>query len=333
MTRRAFVSGAEGFIGSHLVELLVAEGYAVRALSQYNAFGTRGWLDQIAPNDLEKIEVLSGDVRDAAFVREAVADRDVIFHLAALIGIPYSYVAPESYVDANIVGTLNLLQAARDRGEIKVIHTSTSEVYGTPRSVPIGEDHALQAQSPYAATKIAADQLALSFQRSFGLPVVVVRPFNTYGPRQSRRAIIPAVITQLLAGEQTLRLGNLHPTRDLTFVKDTARGFLLTDRCEKAVGEVINLGTGFEITIGDLAGLIAELMGIDAKIVQEDKRVRPDSSEVERLLADAGKAERLLGWKPNRSGREGLVSGLQETIAWFRAQSESAPGRATDYVL
>ncbi len=333
MSRRAFVTGADGFIGSHLAETLLAEGYRVRALVCYNAFGSQGWLDHIDAAVRKELEIVSGDVRDAAFVRGAVADVDVVFHLAALIGIPYSYKAPESYVDTNVTGTLNVLQAALDSDRAKVIHTSTSEVYGTARSVPISESHPLNAMSPYAATKIAADQLALSFWRAFGAPVAVVRPFNTYGPRQSRRAVIPTVIGQLAGGESKLRLGNLHPTRDLTFVQDTVQGFLRADRSEAALGEVINLGTGFEISVGDLARLIAELMGSAVEIAQEDDRVRPEASEVERLCADAGKAERLLGWRPSRVGREGLVAGLQETIAWFTAQGSPSASRAAEYVV
>ncbi len=333
MNRRALITGADGFIGSHLAEALVAEGYRVRALVYYNAFGNRGWLDHIDAAVRRELEIVAGDVRDAAFVRHAVADVDVVFHLAALIGIPYSYEAPESYVDTNVRGTLNVLQAALDNDRAKVIHTSTSEVYGTAQSVPIGESHPLNAMSPYAATKIAADQLALSFWRAFGAPVTVVRPFNTYGPRQSRRAVIPTVIAQLAAGASELRLGNLHPTRDLTFVRDTVQGFVQADRSEAALGEVINLGTGFEISIGDLARLIADLMGSAAEIAQEQDRIRPEASEVERLCADAGKAERLLGWRPSHAGREGLVAGLQATIDWFTAQGRPAPARATEYVV
>lgn len=333
MTRRALVTGADGFIGSHLVETLVAEGYAVRALAQYNAFANRGWLDDVDPKIAADLDVYLGDVRDPTFMREAVAGTDVVFHLAALIGIPYSYDAPESYVATNVTGTLNVLQAARDVGGVKVIHTSTSEVYGTAQRVPIDEAHPLQAQSPYAATKIAADQLALSFHRSFGAPVVVIRPFNTYGPRQSRRAVIPTVIAQLLSGERRLRLGNLHPTRDLTFVTDTARGFLLADGCEAALGEVINLGTGHEIAIGALAELIAEAMGMDVEIEQEQARLRPDASEVERLCADADKAKRLLGWTPDYAGREGLRRGLDQAIAWFRTRPGMAGARAREYAV
>ena len=333
MSRQALVTGADGFIGSHLVELLVAEGYRVRALALYDALGARGWIDDLPPETLEAVEVVVGDIRDAAFVRQACRSVDVIFNLAALIGIPYSYNAPGSYIDTNIVGTHNLLQAARDTGGIKLIQTSTSEVYGTAQYVPIDEAHPLRAMSPYAATKIAADQLALSFHLSFDLPVAVVRPFNTYGPRQSRRAIIPTVIGQIAAGERTLRLGNLHPTRDLTFVADTARAFLSADRHDAAIGEVINFGTGHEIAIGELARLIASLMDVEIEIAQDEQRLRPEASEVERLCADVGKAERLLGWRPETAGRAGLESGLKTTIAWFTGRQQPSPDRAKAYAV
>ena len=330
--RRALVTGADGFIGSHLVETLLAEGYAVRALSYYNAFGHRGWLEAVPGAVEDTLDVVQGDVRDAAQMRSLIDGCDVVFHLAALIGIPYSYEAPASYLGTNIEGTLNVLQAARDHGGVKVIQTSTSEVYGTARRVPIDEEHPLQAQSPYAASKIAADQLALSFHASFDLPVVVLRPFNTYGPRQSMRAIIPTVIRQLATGNSRLALGNLTPTRDLTYVTDTVRGFLLADRQDAALGEVINLGTGHEISIGDLASLIARLMGKKVEIVRDESRVRPTASEVERLCSDARKADRLLGWQPEASGAAGLEAGLRRTIDWVLAQPELSRERAAEYV-
>ena len=330
--RRALVTGADGFIGSHLVETLLAEGYAVRALSYYNAFGHRGWLETLPAAADGALDVVQGDVRDAAQMRSLIIDCDVVFHLAALIGIPYSYEAPASYLATNIEGTLNVLQAARDLGGVKVIQTSTSEVYGTARRVPIDEEHPLQAQSPYAASKIAADQLALSFHASFELPVVVLRPFNTYGPRQSMRAIIPTVIRQLATGTSQLALGNLTPTRDLTYVEDTVRGFLLADRQDAALGEVINLGTGHEISIGDLASLIARLMGKNAEIVRDESRVRPAASEVERLCSDARKATRLLGWQAAANGAAGLEAGLRRTIDWVLAQPELSRERAAEYV-
>ncbi len=332
MTRAAFVTGADGFIGSHLVELLVTEGYRVRALAYYNAFESRGWLDDLRPEILEEVEIVAGDIRDAAQMKQALRGIDSVFHLAALIGIPYSYEAPESYVDVNVKGTLNILQAAREHG-VKVLQTSTSEVYGTARQVPIDESHPLTPMSPYAATKIAADQLALSFYMAFGLPVTVVRPFNTYGPRQSRRAVIPTIVTQIAAGQRGLRLGNLHPTRDLTFVADTARAFLMADHKESAIGEVLNFGTGHEIAIGELAQLIADLMGTEVELQQEERRQRPAGSEVERLCADAGKAASLLGWKPDYAGRAGLKRGLGDTIAWFTEREALAPDRIGEYVL
>lgn len=333
MSRRTLITGADGFIGSHLTELLVKEGYVVRTMALYNARGERGWLDDVPAETLKQCEICSADVRDGGLVMSAMEGCDVVFHLAALIGIPYSYAAPESYLETNVRGTLNVLQAARACGDVKVIQISTSEVYGTPQSVPIAETHALQAQSPYAASKIAADQLALSFHRSFGLPVVVVRPFNTYGPRQSRRAVIPTITAQLLAGRKRVRLGNLSPTRDLLFVGDTVRGMLQADLCDSAIGEVINLGTGFEISMGELANLIVEQIGVDAEIEQEAARQRPAESEVERLCADSEKAARLLNWAPKRRGREGLIDGLRETIDWFRARVPAEVRDSSEYVV
>lgn len=333
MGRRALVTGADGFIGSHLTELLVSEGYDVRALAMYNGLGHRGWLDHVQPTVQESIQVVSGDIRDPAMVRDLVRDQEVVFHLAALIGIPYSYHAPDSYLDTNVRGTLNVLQAARDEEVEKVVHTSTSEVYGTARSVPIDESHPLQGQSPYSATKIAADQLAFSFFSSFGLPVVTVRPFNTYGPRQSTRAIIPTVITQLTEDEGPLKLGSLHPTRDFTYVTDTARGFLAADRAASCEGEVVNLGTGFEISIGDLAQMIGDLMGLEPEIVREEARVRPRESEVERLLADNTKANELIGWSPEFSGEQGLRHGLKRTISWFTVRENLEHYRPGEYTV
>ena len=314
---RVLVTGADGFIGSHLVEALVARGTAVRALVQYNSFGHWGWLDAVPEATRRALEVVAGDVRDRSCVREAVAGCSTVFHLAALIAIPYSYRAPESYLDTNVRGTLNLLEAARELGVAKLVHTSTSEVYGTARRVPIGEDHPLQAQSPYAASKIAADQLALSFHRSFGLPVAVIRPFNTYGPRQSTRAVIPTIITQLAAGAGRLSLGALTPTRDFSFVANTVSGFLAVADHPASVGEEINVGSGFEIGIGDSARLIAEIMGRDVEITCEAERLRPPGSEVERLYAGLEKAERLIGWRPPEPGLAGFRRGLERTIAWF----------------
>jgi len=311
------VTGADGFIGSHLVEALVARGDAVRALVQYNSFGHRGWLDALPAATLDALEVVAGDVRDRGSVRDAVAGCSTVFHLAALIAIPYSYRAPQSYLDTNAGGTLTLLEAARELGVAKLVHTSTSEVYGSARRVPIDEEHPLQAQSPYAASKIAADQLALSFHRSFGLPVAVIRPFNTYGPRQSTRAVIPTIITQLAAGAGRLSLGALTPTRDFSFVANTVSGFLAVADHPASVGEEINVGSGFEIGIGDSARLIAEIMGRDVEITCEAERLRPPGSEVERLYAGLEKAERLIGWRPPEPGLAGFRRGLERTIAWF----------------
>ncbi|RMH18070.1 MAG: SDR family NAD(P)-dependent oxidoreductase [Acidobacteria bacterium] len=321
---RVLVTGAGGFIGSHLAERLVDEGAAVRALVHYNALGSRGWLDR-SPRS-EAMEIVAGDVRDPESVRQAVDGVEVVFHLAALIAIPYSYRAPRSYLETNAGGTLNVLEAARRSGAGLVVHTSTSEVYGSARYVPIDEDHPLQAQSPYAASKIAADQLVRAYHRSFDLPVVTVRPFNAFGPRQSPRAVIPAIATQLLAGGR-LKLGNLHPTRDLNFVANTVDGFLAAARSPAAIGEEINLGSGREISIGDLVRLIARLLEVEAEIELEAERVRPPKSEVDRLLASSERAERLLGWRP----RIGLEEGLERTIAWLRRHADAA--RAGTYVL
>lgn len=314
---KILVTGADGFIGSHLVEQLTARNADVRAFVQYNSFGRCGWLDDAPETVRRSIEIVAGDVRDRTSVRNAMSGCAVVLHLAALIAIPYSYSAPASYVDTNVTGTLNILEAARDLGTEKVVHTSTSEVYGTARYAPINEEHPLQAQSPYAASKIGADQLALSFQRSFGTPVAVIRPFNTYGPRQSARAVIPAVITQLAAGSDRIRLGALSPTRDFSFVEDTANGFIAVAQSPATVGQVTNIGGGFEISVNDTAHLIAELMGRDILIECEAERLRPADSEVERLFADIGKAARLTGWSPAYGGREGFRRGLQRTIAWF----------------
>lgn len=315
--KRVLVTGADGFIGSHLVESLVRQGAEVRALAFYNSFNAWGWLDDAAPDLRGRFEVIEGDIRDPDFVRTLVKGCEIVLHLAALISIPFSYRSQAAYVDTNIVGTLNVLQAARDANVSRVVCTSTSEVYGTARHVPIGEDHPLEAQSPYAASKIGADQMALSFHRSFGTPVVVLRPFNTYGPRQSARAVIPTIITQIASGARSIKLGSLHPTRDFSFVADTARGFIHAALADNAVGEVINTGSGFEISVGETARLIAEVMGVEIEITQADERVRPENSEVERLFAGIAKAERLLNWTPTYAGRDGFRRGLAETAAWF----------------
>lgn len=315
--KTALVTGAGGFIGSHLTEMLAEKSYAVRALVHYNALGRHGWLDTIDPNLKNAVTVTSGDVCDYHMVRELSEGADVVFHLAALIGIPYSYHAPQSYVNTNINGTLNVLQAARDAKVKRVVHTSTSETYGTAQFVPITELHPVNPQSPYAATKAGADFLALTYHRSFGLPVTVVRPFNTFGPRQSARAVIPTIMSQIAAGKKEIKLGAITPTRDLNFVKDTARGFISAAESENGIGEVINLGSNKEISIGDLAELIAEIMGAEIRIICDEQRIRPEKSEVERLWADAAKAEKLLGWKPEYS----LRHGLEITAEWLKKNS------------
>ncbi len=331
--KRILVTGADGFIGSHLTERLVARGCDVRAFVQYNSLGSWGWLDE-APAAVRKgLDVFAGDVRDPHGVRTAMAGCDVVLHLAALIAIPYSYHSPDTYVDTNIKGTLNVVQAARDLGVERVVHTSTSEVYGTARFVPITEDHPLQGQSPYSASKIGADQIALSFHAAFGTPVAVLRPFNTYGPRQSARAVIPTIITQLAAGQREIRLGATYPTRDFTFVSDTARAFEALSECDAAVGQVVNAGSGFEISIGDTARAIMDLMEADATIVTEDQRLRPEASEVERLWADSGRMRALTGWTPDYGGGEGFRRGLRETIDWFSDAANLARYKTDRYAL
>lgn len=330
---KVLVTGADGFIGSHLTEALAGAGHEVRAFVQYNSFNSWGWLDDSDQQLLARVKVIPGDVRDPNQVADAVAGCDGILHLAALIAIPFSYQAPDAYVDTNVKGTLNILQAARRHGVGKVIHASTSEVYGTARSVPITEEHPLQAQSPYAATKAAADMLALSFHASFGLPVCVVRPFNTFGPRQSARAVIPTVISQIAGGRKRVRLGSLHPTRDFNYVSDTVKGFIAALESKEGLGQVVNFGSGFEISIGDLARLIAEVMHADIAVELDQDRVRPLASEVDRLCAANDKARRLFGWSPELAGRDGLREGLARTVAWFREPSHLARYRPELYNL
>lgn len=315
--KKVLVTGADGFIGSHLTETLAKAGVSVRAFTLYNSFNSWGWLDAFPEDLLKKIEVFPGDIRDPHGVKSAMQGCDVVFHLAALIAIPYSYHSPDTYIDTNVKGTLNILQAARELGVEKVIHTSTSEVYGTARYVPIDEEHPLQGQSPYSASKIAADQLAYSFYSSFSLPVSIIRPFNTYGPRQSARAVIPTVITQIANGKKQIKLGALSPTRDFNYVQDTVEGFIAVAQSEASVGEVINIGSNFEVSIGATVEAIAKSMGADIEIVLDEQRMRPEKSEVERLWAENAKALRLTGWEPKYAGMEGFVRGLTETIAWF----------------
>lgn len=315
--KHILVTGADGFIGSHLTEALVREGYSVRAFVQYNSFNSWGWLDQ-SPADVKKsIEVFAGDIRDPHGVKTAMQSCDAVLHLAALIAIPYSYHSPDTYVDTNIKGTLNIVQAARELGVEKVVHTSTSEVYGTARFVPITEEHPLNGQSPYSASKIGADQVAMSFYYAFNTPVAIIRPFNTYGPRQSARAVIPTVITQIAAGMDCIKLGALSPTRDFNYVKDTVQAFIAAMKSEGAVGEVINAGSNFEVSIGETVKLIADIMGKKIEIKTDEARVRPEKSEVERLWADNSKAKRIMGWEPAYGGLKGFRRGLTETVEWF----------------
>ncbi len=307
---RALVTGGEGFIGSHLVEQLVRDGHDVRVLAYYNAFGNRGWLDETAGD----VEIMFGDVRDGDRVLQAVDGCDVVFHLAALIGIPYSYEAPESYVQTNVTGTYNVANACRRHNVGRLVHTSTSEVYGSARRVPIAEDHPLQPQSPYSASKIGADMMALSFHHAFEVPVAVVRPFNTYGPRQSTRAVIPTILSQLLAGAAEVRLGTTAPTRDFNYVTDTVAGFIAVSQCDRAIGDVVNVGSGEEISIGDLVTKLIEITGSSAKVVIDKDRTRPAGSEVDRLLCDNTRAREWAGWSPQVS----LDEGLQQTADWLR---------------
>lgn len=328
--KKVLVTGADGFIGSHLVETLVEAGLDVRAFVFYNSFASAGWLDH--SNARHQVELFAGDIRDAKRVRDAMAGCDTVFHLAALIAIPFSYSSVESYVDTNVRGTMNVLQAALECGA-HVLQTSTSEVYGTAQFVPITEDHPLRPQSPYAATKVASDQLALSYHRSFDLPVTVVRPFNTYGPRQSTRAVIPTIITQIASGKESIRLGALAPTRDFNYATDTASGFLALAKTRSALGEVVNLGSGFEVSIGETAELIAQVAGKAVRIEADPQRMRPATSEVERLFADFSKATRLSEWTPEFGGRAGFVRGLEKTYEWFSNPANRAAYRSDGYTV
>ncbi|MGN7407809.1 NAD-dependent 4,6-dehydratase LegB [Sporosarcina sp. SAFN-010] len=315
--KKVLVTGADGFIGSHLTEELIRRGYEVRAFVYYNSFNSWGWLDTLPTEIKSHLDVFTGDIRDPYGVKEAMKGCTHVLNLAALIAIPYSYHSPSMYVDTNITGTLNVVQAARELGIQKVVHTSTSEVYGTAQYVPIDESHPLQGQSPYSATKIAADQLALSFYRSFETPVAIIRPFNTYGPRQSARAVIPTIIGQLANGQKSIQLGAISPTRDFNYVKDTVDGFISVLDHDQSLGEVINIGSNYEVSIGETAQMIANIMNVDLEIVTDEQRLRPDKSEVERLWADNQKAKKLLGWEPSYGGKEGFKRGLTETIDWF----------------
>ena len=314
---KILVTGADGFIGSHLTEELVRKGHNVCAFVYYNSFNSWGWLDQTPAEIKSSLEVFTGDIRDPFGVKEAMKGCTHILHLASLIAIPYSYHSPATYIDTNVNGTLNIVQAARELGVEKVVHTSTSEVYGTAQYVPIDEDHPLQGQSPYSASKIGADQMALSFYRSFDTPVAVIRPFNTYGPRQSARAVIPTIISQLASGKTTIKLGAISPTRDFNYVKDTVGGFISVMDSPKSIGEVINVGSNYEVSIGETAQMIADIMGVNLTIETDEQRLRPEKSEVNRLWAENKKAKELIGWEPQYGNKDGLRRGLEETIEWF----------------
>lgn len=322
---KVVVTGADGFIGSHLVEALVRRGYEVTALSQYNSFNNWGWLEEVDCRG--GIKVVSGDVRDPHFCRALTRGADMVFHLAALIAIPYSYVAPDAYVDVNVKGTLNICQAALDNGVKRVLHTSTSEVYGTAQYVPIDEKHPLQAQSPYSASKIGADAIAMSFANAFNLPLTTVRPFNTYGPRQSARAVIPSIITQIAAGKKQIALGDLSPTRDFNYVTDTCDGFIRLAECDAAIGKVVNIGSNYEISVRDTLAMIKELMGSDVEFVEDQDRLRPQKSEVFRLWCDNAQIRELTGFEP----RHGIRTGLAKTIEWFLSPGNLARYKADIY--
>jgi dTDP-glucose 4,6-dehydratase len=328
---KILVTGADGFIGSHLVEHLVRQGHDVRAFVLYNSFNSWGWLDSCVPDVAGHFDVFSGDIRDPHGVRTAMQDCDVALHLAALIGIPYSYHSPDTYVDTNIKGTLNVLQAARNLGVDQVIHTSTSEVYGSAQFVPITELHPLEGQSPYSASKIGADQMALAFHRSFGTPVTIIRPFNTYGPRQSARAVIPTIITQIASHSGPVQLGSINPTRDFSYVSDTVGGFMSAIGSVNSVGQVINLGSGFEVSIANTVHMIAEIMGVSTEVLTQEERVRPPLGEVDRLWADNSKARELLGWQPAYGGIEGFKRGLEETVVWFNEPANLANYKTNVY--
>jgi NAD dependent epimerase/dehydratase len=319
------VTGADGFIGSHLTELLVKEGCRVRALSQYNSFNSWGWLEDI--DCLDQVEVLNGDVRDPHYCKHITKDVDLVFHLAALIAIPYSYIAPDSYVDTNVKGTLNICQGALENGVKRIIHTSTSEVYGTAQYVPIDEKHPLQPQSPYSASKISADAMAMSFYNAFDLPLTIARPFNTYGPRQSARAVIPTIISQIASGKKQIQLGDVTPTRDFNYVADTCRGFLALARCEKAIGETVNIGSNFEISVGDTLNVIRDLMNSDVEFLTDEQRLRPNKSEVFRLWCDNTKLRELTGFEPEHNIR----NGLRTTVNWFTRPENLAKYKADIY--
>jgi len=330
---RVFLTGAEGFIGSHVVDELLTRGHEVTAYVLYNSFNAAGWLDRDDLPSNGDVQIVLGDIRDADSVQAAVRGHDVVIHLASLVAIPYSYQAPRSYLETNAIGTLNVMEAARRAGVSRVIHTSTSEVYGSAQYVPIDEKHPLVGQSPYSASKIAADQISHSYWASFGLPVTTLRPFNAYGPRQSQRAFIPSVMVQLLHGARELSLGSLTPTRDLTFVEDTAAGFVAAAMSDKGCGEVFNMGSGFEISMADVVDRIATISGVDTRITEDSSRIRPEASEVERLWSDSSKMGETFGWEPAHGGLEGFDCGLEKTFEWFKQNYTRAGYDATKYVV
>jgi len=331
--KKILVTGADGFIGSHLTEALIRRGYAVRAFVYYNSFNSWGWLDHASSEIKNALEVFEGDVRDPYRVKKAMEGCNIIFHLAALVAIPYSYYSPGSYIDTNVKGTFNILQAARELKVEKVILTSTSEVYGTAQYVPIPETHPLNAQSPYAASKIGSDQLALSYYFSFSTPISIVRPFNTYGPRQSDRAVIPTIITQIANGKRIIKLGSLTPTRDFNYVQDTVRGFIEVAESTATIGEIVNIGSNYEVSIGETVQMIADVMKTEIEIEIDSKRIRPEKSEVVRLWADVSKAVKLFGWEPHYGGKEGLKRGLMETAEWFTNEENLKLYKADRYNL
>ena len=330
---RFLVTGAEGFIGSHITEELLRGGFNVSAFILYNSFNSSGWLDKSEFRDSPELQLIWGDVRDPDSVQRAIDGHDVVIHLASLIAIPYSYQAPRSYVETNILGTLNVLEACRRAGVSRLVHTSTSEVYGTAQYVPIDEKHPVVGQSPYSASKIGADQIANSYWSSFELPVTTVRPFNTYGPRQSQRAFIPSVIVQMLAGSETISVGSLSPTRDLTFVTDTSAGFVTVATGERGNGQVFNMGSGFEISMGKVVAMLSEISGRKVSLIEDSKRVRPENSEVERLWSESSKIQDEFGWSPHFAGLDGLYRGLEKTYAWFRDQAQDAGYDPKRYVV
>lgn len=331
--KKVLVTGSDGFIGSHLVEELLDEGFEVRCFCLYNSIGSWGWLETLSTEKKSEIEVILGDIRDPISVREAIRGCDYVFHLAALIAIPYSYIAPSSYIDTNIHGTLNVIQAARDLGVDRVIHTSTSETYGSAQFVPITEEHPQVGQSPYAASKISADQIALSYWRSFETPIAVLRPFNTYGPRQSARAVIPTIITQISSGKKVIKLGALTPTRDFNFVQDTCKAFIALAKCDSAIGKVVNAASNFEISIGDTVNLIAEIMNVEIKVITEEERIRPVGSEVNRLFGDNTLLKSLTNWKPEFSGVDGFKKGLELTKDWFTDSKNLSLYKTDKYIV